>query len=222
MPDTTFQDDQREKEMISLFNMVKDETEGRSGIDAHLYMDDLSIPFELKTSSKGSVTTVRDFGPDHIKKWKNKHWLFGFYKKDGIYYKCGSPSMMEPWIREKEIYISTDFGLADILSKKLSLDDLEALVGKKQFYSLNDAKKIQKRQYSSSQYRELSDHPNGYTPSRMLEILSGRARYIIERGSTLNNPHIPAGYFNNLPSITKDHPETIRALVRSYLSTSKS
>ena len=63
-----FQDDLREQEMIELFDLVKDENEGRSGIDAFLELDGTNIPFELKTTSSKnvSVTTVRDFGYDHI------------------------------------------------------------------------------------------------------------------------------------------------------------
>ena len=76
-----FQDDDREEAMIALFDLYKDESEGRSGIDAFLKLDGKSIPFELKTTSQGSVTTVRDFGSEHIRKWKNKHWLIGFFIK---------------------------------------------------------------------------------------------------------------------------------------------
>ncbi|MCW5213022.1 hypothetical protein VU04_08950 [Desulfobulbus sp. TB] len=54
--------------MIELFNLYKDGDEGRSGIDTFLDYKGQKIPFELKTTSQGSVTTVRDFGPDHIKK----------------------------------------------------------------------------------------------------------------------------------------------------------
>ncbi len=105
----SFQDDYRESEMIELFKLVKDTYEGRSGVDAFLELEGNNIPFELKTTSKGSVTTVRDFGPAHIEKWQGKHWLFGFYQGEDVYYKYGSPSMMAPWIEEKAEYIRPDF-----------------------------------------------------------------------------------------------------------------
>ena len=89
-----FQDDDREEAMIALFDLYKDETEGRSGTDAFLEMDGIIIPFELKTTSKGSVTTARDFGPDHVRKWKNKHWLIGFFVKGREYYKYGSHQLI--------------------------------------------------------------------------------------------------------------------------------
>jgi len=56
-----FQDDDREDAMITLFDLYKDKTEGRSGVDAFLKIDGMTIPFELKTTSQGSVTTVRSY-----------------------------------------------------------------------------------------------------------------------------------------------------------------
>ncbi|MEL6441655.1 MAG: hypothetical protein AAFQ80_20675 [Cyanobacteria bacterium J06621_8] len=196
----SFQDDSREQEMIELFELIKDENEGRSGIDAFLDLDGINIPFELKTTSSksGSVTTVRDFGDDHIQKWQSKHWLFGFYTdKDSkaSYYKYGSPELMQGWIKEKEEYIKPDFQLAKIASKKLTLEDLYIISGEKEIYSLEDAKSIQKRQYSTNKYIELQDIGNGYSKNRMLQILQDRATYLMKRGSTLNNPHIPGSYF---------------------------
>ena len=75
-----FQDDDRENSMRELFELYKDDNEGRSGIDAFLDFEGKTIPFELKTTSQGSVTTAIDFGPDHIEKWKDKHWLIVFFK----------------------------------------------------------------------------------------------------------------------------------------------
>lgn len=41
--------------MRELFDLHKDESEGRSGTDAYLSLSGRVIPFELKTTSKGSV-----------------------------------------------------------------------------------------------------------------------------------------------------------------------
>ena len=211
-----FQDDDREEAMIALFNLYKDETEGRSGVDAFLKLDGKIIPFELKTTSQGSVTTVRDFGPDHILKWENKHWLIGFFIKGREYYKYGSPSMMAKWIKSKEEYISSDFKLAKLVPAKINLDDMYQIIGKKDVYIYEDAKAIQKMQYKKEQYSELQDLKHGYSSKRMLEIVKDRAQYLIERGSTLNNPHIPFSYFNGWTEITKDHAEQLRTMVRKY------
>jgi hypothetical protein len=213
---STFQDDEREEAMITLFDLTKNEDEGRAGVDAFLEFEGQHIPFELKTTSKGSVTTVRDFGPDHIKKWENKHWLFGFFIKGEEYYKYGSPKMMAPWIKFKEEYIATDFKLAKIVPSKIDLNDMFALIGQKSVYSYDDAKSIQKKQYKKIRYEKLQDLEQGYSPKRMLDIIKDRAKYLIERGSTLNNPHIPESYFKDWVKITDNHSEILLDSVKIY------
>ncbi len=216
---SNFQDDDREHAMRVLFNLYKHEDEGRSGIDAFLDFEGEAIPFELKTTSQGSVTTVRDFGHDHIEKWKNKHWLIGFFVDGREYYKYGSPLMMATWIKEKEKYIAPDFKLATLVPSKLSLEDLYNVLEEKAIYTYEDAKALQKQQYNKQQYLQLQDLQSGYSPERMLEILKDRARYLIERGSTLNNPHIPFGYFNGWVEITQNHAEQLRTMVSNYFET---
>ena len=217
------QDDEREKEQIKLFGLTKLEAEGRSGIDAILILEDGSnIPFELKTTTSGPVATARDFGPDHILKWENKHWLISKYSSNGRYLEYslyGSPQAMSKWIKEKEAYIEPDFALAKIIPDRITLKDLYRIIGKKQIYSLADAKKLHKQQYRISEYKELMDKEQGYSPKRMLEIVKDRAKYLIERGSTLNNPHIPTSYFNGWERITSNHKKRLRVLVTQSLST---
>lgn len=215
-----FQDDRREEEMIELFNLIKDENEGRSGIDAFLKLNEENIPFELKTTSSttGSVTTVRDFGSDHIQKWKKNHWLFGFYEGGrACYYKYGSPTLMQSWIKEKEEYIKPDVQLAKIASKNLTLEDLYIVLEEKESYSLEDAKSIHKKQYSKKKYFELQDISNGYSKGRMLDILKDRATYLMKRGGTLNNPHIPGSYFKKWEKITENHAVRLREMVQDYI-----
>ncbi|MEB3232291.1 MAG: hypothetical protein VKJ64_14880 [Leptolyngbyaceae bacterium] len=213
---SSFQDDIRENAMRQLFDLRKDETEGRSGIDAYLEFEGRLIPFELKTTSKGSVTTVRDFGLEHIKKWEGKHWLFGFFIDGREYYKYGTPKMMQPWIERKSDYIRRDFMLAEIAPSKLTLEEMYDLLGIKEIYTYEDARKIHKMQYKKSKYLELQDLEDGYSPHRMLEIVKNRARYLIQRGSTLNNPHIPFKYFSNWIEITENHAVLLRELVATY------
>jgi hypothetical protein len=211
-----FQDDEREESMRVLFELYKDDNEGRDGVDAHMKIGGRVVPFELKTTSNGSVTTVRDFGPDHIQKWKNKHWLIGFFVKGREFYHYGSPNMMAEWIKGKEEYIKPDFALADLASSKLSTEDLYQVMAEKAVYTYEDAKLLQKNQYKKSKYIELQDVPNGYSPERMLKILQDRAKYLVQRGSTLNNPHIPFTYFNGWIEITENHAETLKQLVKRY------
>jgi len=214
-----FQDDEREEYAIKLFKLIKDKSQGRSGVDAYLELNGKKLPFELKSTSRGSVTTVRDFGPDHIKKWEDKHWLIGVYEKGNAkYFLYGPPKRMQPWIKEKERYILPDFQLAQIMRHKLILEDLFKILGEKRIYTYNDASRLHKKQYSKEKYLELMDLKNGYSPERMLEILKDRAKYLIERGSTLNNPHIPASYFKEWPHITSNHAQTLKNMVKKALT----
>lgn len=61
------------------------------------------------------------------------------------------------------------------------------------------------------------DIENGYTAERMRDILQDRANYVIARGSTLNNPHIPANYFEGMTRITDEPAHNLRIMVHDYL-----
>jgi hypothetical protein len=215
MTKSYFQDDSREESMRQLFKLAKETNEGRSGTDGYLEIKGKLIPFELKTTSdkKGSVTTVRDFGLEHIKKWKDKHWLIGFYSGEKIIYKYGSPAQMSQWVKEKEIYITPDYELANITYERLTLEDLYKVLGKKALYTIQEAQTLHKKQLTVAEYKKLQDKDNFYSPNAMLQILKLRAKYLIERGSTLNNPHIPGGYFDNWEVIDNNHAEKLKELV---------
>jgi hypothetical protein len=210
------QDDRRENELITLFDLKKPAHPSRSGVDAILEMGEQEIPFELKSTTTNSVTTVRDFSFHHVQKWQDKHWLFGFYDKTGRslrYCLYASPEMMAPWIQEKAQYIAPDQQIAQRLPERLTLADLYKILGKKSHYTLEDAKTLQKRQYTLDDYRAKMDLDGGYSGQRMLEILRDRSRYLIQRGSTLNNPHIPGSYFQGWEKITQNHAHRLRELV---------
>jgi hypothetical protein len=219
--DMPVQDDERENQMIALFNLIVPENRGRSDIDARLDIDGHVINFELKSTTSGSVSTVRDFGADHIKKWRDGlHWIFAFYNADGARLKhCiyASPDDMEPWIAEKENYIKPDLLFADSLPASVTIDMVKEALGAKDVYTKADARWIMKNQWREADYREQQDLPDGYSVTRMSEIMQLRSRYVILRGATLNNPHIERGFFEKFPKITSEHAGTLRKYVRAYL-----
>lgn len=223
------QDDARENRMLDLFNLQQPENRVRHGTDAILHIDGRTLEFELKSvTTGGGLTTVRDFGPDHIAKWKNKHWLISVWHGNTLLHcKYGSPAAMAPWIEEKWRYIKADFDLAQHIPDLIALETMYSIIGTKEIYTLADAKKLHKAQYSARRYAELMDLTSivqgrekliGYSPDRMLQILKDRARYVIERGSTLNNPHVPASYFADWEAITADHAIRLRQLVREWIN----
>jgi hypothetical protein len=142
--------------------------------------------------------------------------LFGFYDKEGKelkYCLYASPQVMAQWINEKEAYILSDYKLAQLAPELLRMDILYEILGQKEVYTLEDARSLQKKQYTPQQYREKMDLTQGYSAERMLSILKDRCRYLIERGSTLNNPHILASYFQGWEQITDNHAQRLRVLV---------
>jgi hypothetical protein len=194
------QDDRREREMCQLIGLRRGE--GRSEVDAFLDFEVsgkiFSAPIELKSTTSNTVSTARDVGPAHIAKWRTRIWVFGFYNASGRKLQkllTLGPNDMEDWIRKIENYIAPDLAIGTRIADKLNLEDLYIVCGEKPKYSLSDAQALQKRQWNRDKYFSEMDDDEGYTPSKMLEILKLRALYLNQRGSTLNNPRIPRSFF---------------------------
>lgn len=213
------QDDEREREMVRLFNLTVPEGRGRADVDAVLRLEGREVPFELKSTTGSSISTVRDFGPDHVRKWRDLHWLFGFYDSAGRLLHChyASPELMAPWVEGRSSYVRPDFVLADRAPELVTEAMVVELFGERDVYPPHEARSIQKKQYSAEMYRQLMDRENGYSRQRMVEILQDRCRYLIQRGATLNNPKIARAYFDGWERITEDHAIRLRQLVRDYL-----
>ena len=179
--------------------------DGRSGVDAFLdFTADgkrYSAPLELKSTTGGSVSTARDVGPTHIEKWRSLVWVFGFYDHSGgeiEHLLALGPPEMEPWIGRVESYIAPDFAIGKQAALRLTLEDMHIVCGEKSVYSIDDAKALHKRQWGNSRYEQEKDLVSGYSPQKMLEILKQRSEYLHHRGATLNNPHIPRGFFRQV------------------------
>ena len=195
------QDDAREIELIHRFNLVRPPDRKRHGTDAILLIDGHELEFELKsvTKAKGSISTVRDFGPRHIEKWE---------------------------------YVRGDFDMAKLVPSLVTIETMYASIGQKNRYGYDDAVKLHKDQMKKAEYLSRMDmeapssgrrgrknpRDGGYSPERMLEIFRERVRYVIERGATLNNPHISYSYFDRWETITEDHATRLRELVRNWLA----
>lgn len=276
------QDDARERDMRSRFNLDYSPERKRDGIDAQLELDGELVEFELKSTAGNSISTVRDFNPDHIVKWEKLHWIFGFYDEAGeelqhAYYL--TPDDMAGWIESKAQYVAPDYLLAEKLPELVTDAMMVEILGDKDVYTIDDARAIHKKQmskkeyldrmdcaayysrervlemiaekkptgtpegdtallveqlgdksayglgeiwdlfkraYRKAEYEERIDHPAGYSRTRMLEILQDRCRYLIERGSTLNNPHISASYFEDFDKLEREYATELRDRIRAW------
>lgn len=197
------QDDERERELVRVFNLAWDPAHQRAGVDALLEVavDGRRFRFdiEVKSTTGDTVSTARDVGMEHIQRWRRMLFVIGFYSKEARRPElqrclCLSPVDMEPWIVSIKKKILIDFKIATRSSLSLHLDDLFEVCGEQTSYSIDDAKRIHKQQWSRSEYEAAPDTTDGgerrISQLKMLEILQLRARYIAERGATLNNPHV--------------------------------
>jgi hypothetical protein len=75
-----------------------------------------------------------------------------------------------------------------------------------------------KRLASKTSFKKLANVEPGYSPEAMVEILQDRCRYLIERGSTLNNPHIPPEFFQKFDRITDEHATVLRKELAEYVA----
>jgi len=231
----TVQDDQRERELCRLFNLEWDPAHERSGTDAFFLIKTslgrYRIEVEVKSTTGGSVSTARDVGMEHVQKWRQMFWVVGYYLKGGQKLTtciCLSPAQLAPWIQNIDEKIRPDYLLAERASKGLTLEDLREVCGAKDAYSIDDARRLHKRQWSVAQYAKASDllieGTPMISPEGMLEILRLRARYIAERGATLNNPHIEKGFLSQFLGtefeVRTDQAAAIRVLARRYIESS--
>lgn len=225
------QDDVREREMRTLFNLVRPPEAGRGDLDALLQLEGetvptklrgVEVPFELKsaTGGKPDISTVRDFGLRHLEKWRPLHWLFGVYDRDRRgdqalqYCMYGSPAQMAGWFDRMASYIAPDVAMAECVPRLITDETLSKVLGGARRFEREDARRLMKNQYSAEQYRAASDLAgSGYSRRAMLRMLRERNQYVVLRGSTLNNPHIPASHFAGWERIDRNHAARLRELV---------
>ena len=225
------QDDAREVEMRNIFNLVRPEEYGRADIDAILELEgaslpeelqDRKIPFELKSATSGrpDFSTVRDLGMHHLEKWRTLHWLFGVYARDKRgdlklrYCLYGSPAQMKPWFDRVAAYAAADFSLAECVPQLMTDGTLTAVLGEAQEFTYEDVRSLMKSQGRAADYRSAADRPDSrYSREAMLGLLRQRCRYLINRGSTRNNPHISPTYFKDWEHIDRNHAARLRELV---------
>lgn len=229
------QDDERERELVRMFNLVWDPAHQRAGVDAQLDIEvdgqRYRFEVEVKSTTTDSVATARDVGMAHIQRWRRMLFVIGYYTRERTRPElkkclCLTPTDMEPWIASIEDKIAIDFRLASRASRRLTQDDLFEVCGEKTAYLLEDAKRLHKQQWTAQQYAAALDIEEDGQPrisrEKMLEILQLRTKYIAERGATLNNPHITSGHLRPFLSSSRLAPEHqwaphIRALARDFI-----
>jgi hypothetical protein len=106
---------------------------------------------------------------------------------------------MRPWFDQMTAYVLPDVRLAEFVPETIDDATLTHILGESEDFGYEDARRLMKNQFRTRQeYRDASDLPDErYSRTAMVEMLRTRCRYVIELGSTLNNPHVPASYFTD-------------------------
>lgn len=231
----TVQDDVRERELCRALGLRWNQAHARGGEDAVLAIKvagvDCCFSVEVKSTTGKTVSTARDVSMDHIKRWRTKLFVIGFYdhqdKRPELQrVLCLTPEDMAPWIDSIAAKIEPDFKIALRSSRHLDLMDLYDVCGQKAAYSVAEAKRLHKAQWTAAQYQAAVDLPEGsdgmLSPTAMLELLRLRALYIAQRGATLNNPHITTAHLKQFwgtdrETLAADAAATVRRIATDFI-----
>ena len=233
----TVQDDERERELVRLFNLDWDPGHQRSGTDAILRLMhkgvEREIEVEVKSTTKDTVSTARDVGIDHVRRWRTKLFVIGFYGREARRPElrrslCLTPCDMADWIDGIAAKVELDHRIAQRARAALGMADLHAVFGVSATYPMQTAKAVLRQQWSADRYAQAADMTDldgkpALSPAAMLEILRSRALYISERGATLNNPHITsrhlARFAGSSREVSSDWAARIRSIALEWLDT---
>ena len=189
------------------------------------------IEVEVKSTTNDTVSTARDVGMEHIRKWRRKLFVIGYYSREARRPElqrclCLTPADMKPWIDALEEKISVDFCIAQRVAGSIELVDLWDVCGQQVAYPAADARRVLKQQWTTQQYLDaadgVADGQPSYSPGVMLQVLRLRAGYIAQRGATLNNPHITknhlSGFLGTDSAIQGDWAARIRRIAADWLA----
>ena len=227
------QDDSREQDMLRVFGLRQESTSSRGDNDAFLQLDGKKTQcFELKSSTTSNLVTARDFSKQHILEWRAKHVLGSFYDKGGniIRWSLLIPNIiLNEWLDEQETYIHCDILILESLVQEVSQEMVRqiriSVFGDKEYYTLEDLKRLLKQQINKETYHELLDisfqGERLCSPSQMDFAIIQRTKYLLNRGSSRNNPHISDGWIKRViardPRLQLVHPDGDYARPKNWL-----
>lgn len=207
------QDDARERAMVGALNLRTRPDRQRQGEDG--YMDvkikghSRRLLFECKSAPETEAfSTGRDTGLRKLNEWSSYHFIFGwFIARDNIPIRMwyGSPRMMHDWIEEEKEYLRSDLILSDVVPAKVDDAVVTALFGEGAQFTYDQMYKVMKAQWEGrghpNYYKEYADirksrrtAENLYSREVALKATQERVDYLLRRGSTVNNRHIPRRY----------------------------
>ena len=201
------QDDQREQEQLRIFGLRQEPGSSREDNDARLDLVHFSSQkIELKTTTKDSITTARDFGLDHINNWRSKHMLASFYDPSGneISWSLLIPNIaLNSWLDEQVRYIRYDLSIIEALIKTVDLQFLNELrcsvFSESERYEGQIIEDLLKQQIGREAKAAFIDvDSTGVSPDSLNDAIKKRLLYLVSRGVTRNNPHIGKNFISRV------------------------
>lgn len=127
------QDDSREIVLARICGLVR--AKSRNGIDARTVS---GFPVELKSTTTESVTTARDAGIKHIRKWRRQYWIIGKGemtedREDWLPQELffAHPDDLEKFFRTVEYKIKRTMSIFDVAiklaAKEMSIADISEM-----------------------------------------------------------------------------------------------
>jgi len=246
------QDNKRERDMLRKLGLRQRKTEEkkRSGVDAFMPVFQTGgsikeIDIELKSVTTDSFTssTARDVTDAHIAKWRNRHWVFGWYqmirgKRTLVELRYATPDNMAEWIDvvdrklqplrdlEKIVpFLVTKESIPLILSKLTNVDTREALENPKDKKATTRAlEEWLKVSYKAPGLGIIVKAPSdavsraaAESPALFAQVLSNLFTLIVANGRQMNCPTISQNFIRGLPEISLDAPkESLESHVQAW------
>lgn len=202
--------------MVSVLNLEQRPDRQRHDEDAHLDLDfdgrQIRLLFELKSAAENQdFGTGRDTGMPQLRRWARMHFVFGWFTpRDNVPRRLwyGSPAMMRTWNRAEQDYLAPDLLLTEMVPELIDDWVMERVLGDKDVYTFADLRRLVKdhwnakagqgllnRYVANADVRRASRAADClYSREMALEAVRDRARYLLARGSTVNNRKISRAY----------------------------
>lgn len=202
--------------MVGALNLQQDPERVRHDADAYLDVDlggsVHHIDFECKSAPVNSdFGTGRDTGMRQLLRWAKMHFVFGWFQprdNQPVRMWYGSPAMMRAWNTTEQEYLKYDLELVEHTPEGVDSAVIDRILGDQEEFTYQDLRSIVKDQWNAKAdvgrpnlYRARADIAWAgpaiefrYSRHAAEQAIRDRIRYLLDRGSTVNNRKISARY----------------------------
>jgi hypothetical protein len=212
------QDDAREIELVKLFKLKQHINRKRHELDAFLEYAGNDYKFELKSTTVINVSTASPLTLNHIRRWRDYHWIIGIYNSKYKLEYCyfGFPEDMKEWLDFWENDILRGIKISNLLIEKIDKKMVKEIFGNKKIFTKEDLFPQMKNTFTKEEYEILKDESDGYSLDRTLEMFKESNKKYLYSGSNINNPKIPKNVYSKWNLITGNYDKELRNLIKNH------